>query len=339
MKVTKKLIGASVALVVAASLTVGSTFAWFTYQSNVQLEKVGFFVDSGDENLQIAVVKADETPGNGDFVYSLPATDIVNKIRKVGDPDEVNVVYKALTLASDTVLDTDPIELQKADGSAAQLGEYATFDLVFRYTPFKGVNASNIPWLVLDYGSAVTAEIDDTNYMPTHSIGAWGNFDANDYGIELKKDDVIKARARDAARVAFVFGESTNKQSKVWAPSEEFDTTTIRTSDTAKGFYKGNLASDFRTSQGYTTTAVTTPVYNNRIYAAIQNPTQANDFNNSTIAKLSLPAEGTTYSEFRMTVKVWLEGRDGDCIDAIFGDQFNFALKFRTSLLKAPATT
>lgn len=334
MKVTKKLIGASVALVVAASLTVGSTFAWFTYQSNVQLEKVGFFVDSGDENLQVAVVKADENPGNGDFVYSLTSADILSKIKAANDDAEI--VYSPLTLASDTVLATDPINLVKENGTtAAQSSEFATFDLVFRYTPFKDVNSSNIPSLVLDAGSAVTAETADSAYTPTHEIYAWDDFAESVYGIELAKDDLLKARARDAARVAFIFDENSSKKSKVWAPSEAYDSATIKTSDTVKGFFNGNLASDYKIAQGYSTTAVTAPSYSNRIYAAIANPTQASDFINSTIAKLTLPETGANYSEFRMTVKVWLEGKDGDCLDAIFGDQFNFALKFRTSLLKA----
>ena len=56
MKATKKLVLAAISLVAASSLTVGSTFAWFSFQSEVELGEVQFSVDSGDENLQVAVI-------------------------------------------------------------------------------------------------------------------------------------------------------------------------------------------------------------------------------------------------------------------------------------------
>ena len=61
MKATKKLILAAVSLVAASSLTVGSTFAWFSYRSSVELGSVEFSVDSGSEYLQVAVTEVGGT--------------------------------------------------------------------------------------------------------------------------------------------------------------------------------------------------------------------------------------------------------------------------------------
>lgn len=332
MKATKKLIGASVALAVAASLTVGSTFAWFSYQSNVELAEVGFAVDSGDENLQVAVTTVGGSTANSDFVYSLSADTIKSKING-GNP----ISYTTLTVAEDTgntVAATNPINLLEKKGTAASALEYAAFDLVFRYIPSK--DTSTMPSLVLDYGSEVTADPDDATFNPTRKIYAWENLTTAKYGIatEVQKDAVIKARARDAARVAFIFGDETTKTNKVWAPSEEISGS-VTTSDTAKGFYKGNLASDYAISQHVTTDAVTAPTYANRIYAGIATPAQASDFDDSSIVQFTAPGSGVTYTDLRVTVKVWLEGKDGDCIESVLGDTFKFLLKFRTSTLKS----
>ncbi len=332
MKATKKLIGASVALAVAASLTVGSTFAWFSYQSNVELAEVGFAVDSGDENLQVAVTEVGGTPANSDFVYSLSADTIKSKING-GSP----IAYTPLTVTEDsanTVSATNTIDLIEKNGNAAASVEYATFDLVFRYIPAK--DASAMPSLVLDYGSQVTADSDDASFEPTRKIYAWENLTTAKYGIatEVKQNEIIKARARDAARVAFIFGDATSKTNKIWAPSEEI-AGGVTTSDTAKGFYKGNLASDYAISQHITTDSVTAPTYANRIYAGIETPAQASDFTASSINEFTAPSSGVSYTDMRITVKVWLEGKDGDCIESVLGDTFNFLLKFRTSTLKS----
>ena len=209
MKATKKLILATISLVAASSLTVGSTFAWFSYRSDVSLGSIDFSVDSGSENLQVAVTEVGGTYSEDDFKYSLTTEAVANAIKKnnFGAP----IVYQPLTVTEDSgsnVLPTNLIRLKNRDGSDASVSTYATFDLIFRYTPAKITDA--MPSLLLDYGSIITANPeDDDNYTPSVSCEPteelMEKLKNGDYGKTLSEGDKIKARARDAARVAFLF--------------------------------------------------------------------------------------------------------------------------------------
>ena len=100
MKATKKLILATISLVAASSLTVGSTFAWFSYRSDVSLGSIDFSVDSGSENLQVAVTEVGGTYSEDDFKYSLTTEAVANAIKKnnFGAP----IVYQPLTVTEDS---------------------------------------------------------------------------------------------------------------------------------------------------------------------------------------------------------------------------------------------
>ena len=336
MKATKKLIVAAVSLALTASLTVGSTFAWFAYQSNVSLESVQFSVDSGDENLMVAVTSDLETePAASSFAYSLSQEAIKNQINGGSD-----VVYQPLTVKDDgsnTVNDDNAIALVKSDeSSTAEAASYAQFVLVFRYTPATG--ASSMPDLILDNGSQVNpVEPDGSAFKPAIDCIAWET--TSKYGTAVTQDQPIVARASNAARVAFLYQSGGATKNKVWAPNEALaplteDTSSDKTSDTPKGFYLGNLASDYNIHHELTSIPVTAPTYAARVYAGISSPTQAEDFTNSTIATFPQPADGKSYSELKLTVKVWLEGKDGDCLPSVQEDIFAFLLKFRTSTIK-----
>lgn len=344
MKATKKLVAAVISLAAAMSLTVGSTFAWFSYQSSVSVGSVNFSVDSSDENLQVAVVAHNETtpvtPALSDFSYVLSEATVKKAING-GNA----IAYAPLTVAEDdasnhTVAATNAIALQTKDGIAASVGSYALFDLVFRYTPYKdatGNPPATMPSLVLDYGSQIITTTTTTS--PTATLYAWEKFEENKYGIALEQNDPIQARARDAARVAFLYTDSYDSntaKNRVWAPSEVRGSgiSQTDTSDEEKGFKLGNLASDYNIHHGAAgATAVTAPTYASRVYAGKQAPATANDFAHSSVAQFPAVASGKTYSELRLTVKVWLEGKDGDCIESVRNDDFAFLLKFRTSTL------
>lgn len=342
MKATKKLAFATIALIAASSLTVGSTFAWFSYQSSVTLGAVNFSVDSSDANLHVAVVKHDAanpvTPALSDFTYSLSTESIKTAINNgvVAGRDNA-VVYKPLTVKEDsanTVAVGNLIDLMNnGETTQAARSDYAVFDLVFRYTPAKtsaGQPNTNMPSLILDYGSVVTGDPEnDTVYTPKNNdYVAWQTMDATTYGKALEVNKAIPARARDAARVAFLFNDGA-KKNKVWAPSEEQGTGVV-TSDSVKGFYKGNLANDYNLHYNHVPagTVVKAPTYASRVYAA---PSGGGLPDSSKITVFPAMGTGKTYSELRITVKVWIEGKDGDCISSIEEDKFAFLLKFRTS--------
>ena len=339
MKASKKLIIAAVSLTAAASLTVGSAFAWFTYRSNVDLGSVQFTVDSGDENLQVAVTSVGGSVTPSSFSHTL-STNTIKSIINGGSA----VTYKPLTVEDDgdnTVSETNEIVLvtnEKDDeGQPIEAGraDYAAFDLIFRYTPVKG--NSIMPNLILDYESSVKAvDPSDGPYKPTNKVYAWTTSDQ--YGDEtFNQDEEIIARASNAARVAFIYQENGATKNKVWAPNEALGTgmQAEDTSDSPKGFYKGNLANDYeRHMTGLGVAQIVPPVYASRVYAGIQTQSaEKNNFNYSTIAQFAALQGTSTYSDLRLTVKVWLEGKDGDCLPTVMGDEFAFLLKFRTSTI------
>ena len=328
MKATKKLIFASVALVAAASLTVGAAFAWFSYRSDVELDSVQFGVGSGDEHLMVAVAEVGEDPAVG-FSYSLSEETIKNVIN-----DGSDIKYQPLTIkgASGEVSKSDAIALEGKDGSPATSAEYAEFDLIFRYTP--ATSDAQMPHLILNDGSVIKANPESDASYPS-SIPVWWNAEEADtyqskYGPTIAVGGEIKARARDAARIAFIYGADSGKENKIWAPSETFDSGSVQTSDSRKGYYAGNLASDYaKYVYGASQSDVVTPSYASRVYAA----NGASNTADNAIAQFPVISPEKSYSELRITVKVWLEGKDGDCLPNVAGDQFAFLLKFRTGTI------
>ena len=298
MKASKKLIGAIVSLAVAASLTVGTTFAWFSSQSSVSTENIEMNVTSGSDTLQMAVLAKDGAESAANFKYVLSASEIGAAMG--------SVTYTPLTSAD------DGLTITERGVSTAATGGYAEFKFVFRTTM---ENAS----LVLSETSAVTAS-DSSSAEPVIWEEKKGSAE---YGALIGDNGEINAKAAHAARVAFI--EDTN--AKVWAPFEEHTVDASKTSDGAAGYCKGNLASDYNQSLHPTWSAVTAQTMLNRVYRAKDAAT--NDAVN-VVAAFPTTKTGDFY-QLTVTVKIWLEGTDGDCLDAILKDTFGVAFGFRAA--------
>ena len=301
MKASKKLIGAIAALTVAASLTVGTTFAWFSSQASVSTENIGMNVTSGSDTLQIAVLAKDAAESTANFKYVLSAEEVKAAMGAV--------TYTALTSADDGKTITEK-------GGAAATGGYAEFKFVFRTTM---ENAK----LILSDTAAVTAST--TTNTITWQEWEQDEYKNKDYGTTITAG-AINTKAAYASRIAFL--EGTN--AKVWAPYEELGTgaDATNTNDAPAGYYKENLASDYNISKGVAdATAVTAQPMTNRVYRAKDAAT--NDAVN-VIAAFPTAKMGDFY-QLTVTVKIWLEGTDGDCLDAILSDMFGVAFGFRAA--------
>jgi len=319
MKASKKLVGAIVALAAAASLTVGSTFAWFTARNTVSTDEINLGVTSGSGSLQIAVVKDAGTPVYG---YSTKLNDLV----------PAGTAFEALTSSDGG----QTLKEKGASNATAKTNSYVTFELKFR-TDVSGGK------LVLGQDSKITASEDATD-ASYPAVYVWepveGEFETDtaiagstaygDTALGVVGSE-IKAKAAHAARVSFI----QTSGYKVWAPFESRETgdDTVKTSDTVGGFYKGNLAADYLNhlrkldDPSAAKENITAETYgNNRVYSA-QSATETDDKN--VIATFGTIADGDTYAELTLTVKIWLEGTDGDCLDSILKDTFKVKLGFR----------
>ena len=301
MKASKKLIGAIASLAVAASLTVGTTFAWFSSQSSVSTENIEMNVTSGSDTLQVAVLAKDGVESDVNFKYVLSADEVKTAMGAV--------TYTALTSADDGKTITEK-------GGAAATGGYAEFKFVFRTTM---ENAK----LILSDTAAVTAST--TTNMITWQEWEQDEYKNKDYGTTITAG-AINTKAAYASRIAFL--EGTN--AKVWAPYEELGTgaDATNTKDAPAGYSKENLASDYNISKGVAgATAVTAQPITNRVYRAKDAAT--NDAVN-VVAEFPTTKTGDFY-QLTVTVKIWLEGTDGDCLDAILKDTFGVAFGFRAA--------
>ena len=297
MKASKKLIGAIASLAVAASLTVGTTFAWFSSQSSVSTENIEMNVTSGSDALQVAVLAKDGVESDVNFKYVLSADEVKTAMGAV--------TYTALTSADDGKTITEK-------GGAAATGGYAEFKFVFRTTM---ENAK----LILSDTAAVTAS-DSSSAEPVIWEEKKGSAE---YGALIGDNGEINAKAAHAARVAFI----VDTNAKVWAPFEEYTVDASKTSDVAAGYYKGNLASDYNKFLNPALSAVTAQTMLNRVYRAKDAAT--NDAVN-VVAAFPTTKAGDFY-QLTVTVKIWLEGTDGDCLDAILKDTFGVAFGFRAA--------
>lgn len=339
MKATKKILGASAALVMAVGVATGSTFAWFTSNNTVKVDQIEMGVVSQTDNLLVlATDTANTTYANNAFKTQLTNDDILNAlgVTETMTMDKL-IALDALTSGAGYAggISTNGTVLKNSKGGTESYNKdqegnkFAEYKLVFR---------STVPSLnILLYGGAtddnlsvVTPQGDD---VANNVAYAWDNSitEAN-YGAAVGEGAAIIARAANAARVAFISGEN----GKVWAPNETLtnggQTTTAESAGNGKGFWKGNLASDYNKHMGVTTTDVTA-VTNTGVVTplTVAAPTSYDSTTMSDNLVVTLGATkvgGTEYYQAEVTVRIWLEGTDGDCFDAILSDSLNVQMSF-----------
>lgn len=309
MKATRKLIGALAALVIAIAVATGSTFAWFTTNQKVTVESLDLQVTSGNDDLQIALGKPTSATDWSNLKFG----------RKILSADVLK--DKTISLDALTSADTDHngVELKDKENSAAGEGSYLEFDLSFY---------SNKGLSVL-LGNTAEVAVKDTA-VQAHQIFAWDDsITKATYGQAVAKGARIEARAAHASRIAFVTGSGDSATGKVWAP---FETTANGGNDTTQaGFYKGNLAAAYYNYSLGVSESIAQTVAKNVILPLTNDSTYAST---SEILILEKPAAETASIYYgTVTVKVWLEGTDGDCLNSIFEDKMTVMLNL-TGIMK-----
>lgn len=338
MKATKKILGASAALVMAVGVATGSTFAWFTSNNTVKVDQIEMGVVSQTDNLLVlATNTANTTYANNEFKTQVTNADI-SKALGVTETMAMNklIALDALTSGAGyaggastngTTLKNSK-DVNESYNKDQEGNKFAEYKLVFR---------STVPSLnILLYGGATGDNLSVVTPKGADAANnvayAWDDsITAANYGAAVTSGQAIIARAANAARVAFISGGN----GKVWAPNEAEKSgaqTTTNTTGNGKGFWKGNLASDYNKHMGVTTTDVTA-VTNTGVVTplTVAAPTSYNSSTMSDNLVVTLGATkvaGTEYYQAEVTVRIWLEGTDGDCFDAIFSDSLNVKMSF-----------
>lgn len=347
MKASKKLIGASVALVAALAVSVGTTFAWFTTNNKVTVENIEASVTTGDSNLEVALIKKDGTVGTFGYTLNLNTTDTLKEMFDNTKFDALtdNGAYDkgdgstAPSFANDK--SKNGLELLDKKGKEAKLygekdvavGNYIAFNLRFR-TPISEDTKEGLE-LKLSYDSSVTSkhanEIDgasDAQKAKYAPLVATTDALVTDFGID--KDQPIVTKAQDAIRIAFheldntkvnTVKDDTGAEGKVWTPNQsEYDKKTNNLAQHVEAmFTEGKDVAWFAN-------LYKAPKYSPFTFT---NSASASDLKASTsVVKMVDDTVSKVYCTADVRVIIWLEGTDADCLNSIFSDLVTIKLGF-----------
>lgn len=326
---TKKLIGASVALLASIGIAASSTFAWFTTSQSVTVDKFSAQVVAGSDSLTMAVVAS----GTAFTSVSEQATAI-NGATFSGKLDSAaitKIVGNDVKLKAATT--TDGTSFADKGGVAVNAnqttGGYISFRLIFRNRTQTGMTST----LHLDDGSKIDAS--ETGKTVPYSAAQFATIAShlsdNHYGTNPiitggGNDQTLKAYAAHAARVTFV--DATNA-AKIWAPNERNadggnDNAEAEQTATMAGYYLNNLANDYMNDYFGTTGGLDQANLEKAVVAADTYDTN-NQVGAGFAAVTGAPAD---YVYTSVLVNIWIEGTDGDCFDAILEDTFTTTMKF-----------
>lgn len=313
----KKLVVAIVVLVLAVALATTATFAWFTMNQNVTVGNIDMDVTSNSGGLYVSL-------SNGvDAVYSTELTseqikDVILTNAGFIKADGAWKEDQKLALKDVTAEKANnALSIKDEEGNAVALTDasYAQFTIYFRATDEMEVSldltgkSGEVP------NDVFNSKVESTGAAPAKPAYAWDTIAENTYGThaEIAKGAALVTRAANAARVGFEpTANGTKAAPKIWNPNS-----TEGFSSTQK-----NLASDYRNNLLGTTTTVT------EITSDITD--RAADV---VLVKL-VKAADAAYYEGQITVTVWIEGTDGDCLTSILSDNLHVSLQFKGAIVE-----
>lgn len=327
---TKKLIGASVALLASIGIAASSTFAWFTTSQSVTVDEFSAQVVAGSDSLTMAVVKSGDA-----FSTVQEQATAINGATFSGKLDSAaitKIVGNDVKLTAATTTDGTSFA-DKTTGAVnanQTTGGYISFRLIFRNRTQTGMTST----LHLDDGSKIDAS--STGKTVPYSAAQFATIEENKkssstyygsvLGISEGIPQTLKAYAAHAARVTFV---DTTNAAKIWAPNERNadggnDNAEAEQTATMAGYYLNNLANDYMNDYFGTEENVTQASLSNTVVAAGTYDSK-NQVGAGFAAVTGAPAD---YVYTSVLVNIWIEGTDGDCFDAILEDTFTTTMKF-----------
>lgn len=340
-KATSKIATAVLALVVALGIAIGSTYAWFTSNRTVRFDAIEAEVTTGTQGLYVAIKEYNSNTFT-DFYTTLSSTDLLNEILGPESGGSRPTSVKLSDLTTDITGDQNykgvklveegKSALQEEVFTAGSVNKFIEFTLKFRTTVQQDI------FLAISDGSVYSG----INYVDGNSlttVRAWKRIEANEYGntSAIEANEGLSTRAAYAARVSFI----TGGVGKVWAPYD-YATGYDDLSHTQAGFYvntvEKNLARDYRNALlGRSDTYVCSVLNEVRLLSdalAAQNKNVSDEPGSiaaTPIARTVSNAEGSF--DAVVTVRLWLEGTDGDCLNSVFNDKLSLRLVFNSILV------
>lgn len=319
-KAKKRLLLSVAALVIAIAVATGSTFAWFTINREVNVDQMNISVTAGSQGIYVSTAKA------GPYKTSLSTADLI----AAGYKDKANL---------DALTSKDGVTITERDSETAvesSTGKYIQFKLFFR------ASGESVPIIDLNRTDNSLVENKNTILQPSADgvpqtiYNEWQDIGAGVYGqsAEYKAQAALPSRAAHAARVSFdaVAHDANIKSTRVWDPYYADPDTFCGLANDANGGRYDNTNKNFAVDY-YNATYAFTDSGNDPITAPTVGTiaeTQNSEEFFADVLKLTANA-ATGFYEGELTIRIWIEGYDGDCINSILGDKivadFVFAIR------------
>lgn len=366
MKSSRKILLSVVALIISVIAATTTTFAWFTTNSQVSTGEITAGVtDSGADLILLSTADASDnlygtygknvsanqiaaSIANASIVTTIPESPVAGTYYYIGATDKlylgvqvgesVNATEKTAQEVIDAKVQLAPATLYNGTSyaygnglkemgaintytQAAPAGSYIEFKLSFQS------NADVKIGLVNDNTNGVSATADKSyllskadNRPAKIDAVAWKT-DATTYGTAISYGTTMATRASNAVRVSFTSGATT----KIWNPNYK------------GGFYKENLAKDYYeyiTKDTFNTIPSKADLLTETIglkgvkSVATERVEIAAGTADNLVTWGSANQAGVRTST--MTVRIWVEGFDGDCFNYIMSDTISAVFQFAT---------
>ncbi|MFA5449017.1 MAG: hypothetical protein WC292_01065 [Clostridia bacterium] len=325
-KVTKKLAISIMILMVAASLAITSTYAWFTMNDTPEVAGFDLEVTSVD-GLYISLVPVsgeygvDATGANGTFKSYLTNEEIMDELLRQFEVDETETLKR---LTHGTSVNEKPAFTIEPHASVVGVRDNETAFYSFRIY-FRSNNQYEVSLKL------ATETGEDANLMSSVTTQTASTLPKVQYwtGNELggTVGDDIEAEAANAVRIAFG-NSATAAGMKIWDPNA------------GEGFGDDYVAADPDADPDpidgvYENAAFM--YYNHVNVDKLTYTAPATAVVDADEVLVTLEETGSTgvYEGF-LDVVIWLEGWDGNALNSVLGDIFTTRLVFKGDLVPTP---
>ena len=298
-KLTRKLMLSAFTLLFAVISLGASTYAWFTMSDKAQINAFDGQVKAG-EGIEIAVTST-QNLGNAQWYTGNVPTNVIK------------AAYEANEFVNFNALSTinNGTKLIDYEGNEADKGTYITFYVHIKTAKPGTVSLSQI--LLGSAGDSITGWKSDAAYHLPTSDG--------DEGVEVKVGDQIQYKVEDAARI-YVKNEIYEKETNLSSGNNNL----------------AGVKSEYGAYEYYNSKNQDAPLnktgnnYNEQYDAETLSGTNFYDENDDpNLTSNTSQVLGTTEKTgdiITFEVKIWIEGWDTECLNAIFAQTLKVQLGF-----------
>lgn len=279
-----------------------STYAWFTLSNIAKVDNIEMTVSAG-AGIELSLTGKD--PG-----YNWKSKLTFDQIKE-------NIDFKQF----DAVTSSDGKTMTYREGDSALNTNYIEFDLWFKVENITLRKDEKAGIFLYDYSNPGGTYVESTGISWTPDVEF--TYDTDD--VRSPSTSEQKYYAKDAIRLSFTYGESESQTSTIFDLSQE-------STNSSRGYgYTNGGAIDYYNKKTNSNIAAsgTGPKV---VYQDELTEIDGNDNTTSNIKSLVSNLEKDEEGEFlvgKTTIRIWLEGWDADCFNAIYSDKITAQLKFK----------